>query len=181
MVNSMQLNKIMANPRYVWVSIALLIAVFGVIYLIISSGSQAVVKGDTIQVYYTGRLTNGTVFDSNVGRQPLNFTVGSGQLIKGFDEGVIGMKINETRNITIPVNEAYGEINPNLIINVPLNVFGNKTVSVGNVVTRTSNGQQYQGTVISINATDATINFNSPLAGKILIFNIRVVGIQKKQ
>ncbi|MGA3020757.1 MAG: peptidylprolyl isomerase [Candidatus Micrarchaeales archaeon] len=178
----MQPNKIMANQRNIWILIALIVGALVVVYLLVNSSSaQVVANGDTLQVYYTGRFTNGTVFDSNVGKQTFNFTVGANQLIMGFDRGVIGMKLNETRNVTVPPNEAYGEINQSLIVEVPLTAFGNQTVTAGMIVTRTSNGQRYQGTVLSTNAIDAVIDFNHPLAGKTLIFNIKVVGIKKKQ
>ena len=66
-------------------------------------------NGDTVDVFYTGTFTNGTVFDSNVGGQPLQFTVGSGQVIPGFDQAVLGMKLKESKTVTIPANDAYGQ------------------------------------------------------------------------
>ena len=153
-----------------------------VVYVAISNASTpTVAAGDTIEVYYTGTLTNGTVFDSNVGQQPLQFTVGSGQVIEGFDQGVIGMKLNQTKTITIPANQAYGEVNPDLIVTVPIKEFGNQSVTKGMAVTESANGQQLQGTVTAVNATNATIDFNSPLAGQTLIFKITIAGIQKSQ
>ncbi len=176
----------MTLPKSKYVPVAILIAillVLAVAYFAFFSSNATVptvVKGDTIGVYYTGTLTNGTVFGSNVGQQPLQFTVGSGQVIPGFDQGVIGMKLNQTRNLTIPANAAYGPINPALIIKAPLSQFKNRNVTVGMPVTETqSNGQQAQGTVIAVNSTTATINFNSPLAGQTLIFSIKVVKIQQ--
>ncbi len=157
------------------------IAVLAVIYMATSSASsQTVAPGDNISVYYTGTLTNGTVFDSNVGKQPLEFTVGSGEMIKGFDQGVVGMRLNQPKTITIPTNEAYGAVNPSLIINVPLSEFKNQTIGVGNTITETGNGQSAQGIVTSVNSTTATVDFNSPLAGQTLVFNITVVKIVKK-
>lgn len=178
----MEYKKIITKPLYFLIAIALLAVLFGAIYLIFGSNSIPVVAaGDTIKVYYTGTLTNGTQFDSDVGGNPLQFTVGSGQVIMGFDRGVIGMKLNETKTITIPANEAYGEINSQLIINVPLAKFGNQTVYVGMHVSEITNGQQLRGIVKAVNATTATIDFNHQLAGQTLIFNIKVVEIQKKQ
>lgn len=164
------------KPLYIVAVIAILI----VVYMGISYASVPVVAvGDSVSVEYTGTLTNGTVFDSSAGRGPLNFTVGSGQLIKGFDQGVVGMRLNEERNITIPANEAYGEVNPALIVQVPLPAFGNQTVKKGGFVARKLNGQQVQGVVTAVNATTVTVDFNSPLAGKTLIFKIKVVAIHK--
>lgn len=159
-----------------------LIVIIGAIYLVTSVNATPVVAtGDNVSVYYTGTLTNGTVFDSNVGKQPLQFTVGAGQLITGFDQGVIGMKLNQTKTITIPANQAYGPINPQMIVAVPLTQFGNNTVHVGNLITEVSNGQQYRGVITAMNATTAVVNFNSPLAGQTLIFKITIVSIQKKK
>ena len=144
------------------------------------SASQIVKPGDNVQVYYTGAFTNGTVFDSNIGSQPLNFTVGANEVIPGFDQAVIGMKINQTTTLTIPVAEAYGPVNASLIVSLPLKDFGNMTVGVGNVIIETTTtGQELRGTVVSLNTTNATLDFNSPLAGHPLVFTIRVVGIQK--
>jgi FKBP-type peptidyl-prolyl cis-trans isomerase len=74
-----------------------------------SAKNAAVVKtGDTVKVDYTGKLENGTVFDSSEGKQPLEFEVGAGQMISGFDKGVIGMKVGQTKTLTLPPEEAYG-------------------------------------------------------------------------
>jgi peptidylprolyl isomerase len=151
--------------------------------LVPSAGASVVAPGDTVQVYYTGTFTNGTVFGSNVGKQPLVFIDGANQLIEGFDQGVVGMGLNETKTITVPADEGYGEVNPNLIIQVPISEFknqtNNRTISVGmNVTTENSNGQQLQGIIKSVNATTVTVDFNPPLAGQTLIFSIKVVGIQ---
>ena len=76
-------------------------------------------KNDQIKVHYTGKLTNGEVFDSSVGREPLEFTVGAGQMIPGFDSGVLDMKLNEKKVIEIPSAEAYGEKREDLMQEVP--------------------------------------------------------------
>jgi len=174
-------HKSAGMRRYALIGVAAIVVVLAVVYLAASgAAAQTVAAGDNISVYYTGTLTNGTVFDSNVGKQPLVFTVGAGQMIPGFDQGVVGMKLNEPKTITIPANEAYGEVNPQLIITAPLSQFGNQTPSVGMIVTTVSNGQQIQGMVTAVNATNATVDFNPPLAGQTLIFNITVVKIQRK-
>jgi FKBP-type peptidyl-prolyl cis-trans isomerase 2 len=155
-----------------------IVVVIAAAYLVVSVPAAFVVStGDNVSVYYTGSFTNGTVFNSNVGQpQPFTFTVGANQVIPGFDQAVIGMKLNQTKNVTIPVDEAYGPVNQSLILHVPLSDFGNKTVTVGTIVTNTYG---YQGEVIAVNATNATVNFNPPLAGKTLVFSIRVVKISK--
>lgn len=162
--------------------IVVLLAILAAGYVLVSKASLPVVAvGDTIQVNYTGSFTNGTVFGSSAGGQPLNFTVGAGQLIPGFDQAVVGMKLHQRKTVTIPVDQAYGPVNPSLIIQVARSQFGNQTVQVGMTVTQTAqNGQQAQGIITAVNATNVTVDFNSPLAGQTLVFNITVVGIQKK-
>ena len=84
------------------IAAAFAVAVLIIVIYLEASNPPVVAKGDNISVYYTGRLVNGTVFDTNVGKEPLNFTVGAGQMIVGFDQGVIGMKLNQNKTITIP-------------------------------------------------------------------------------
>jgi len=178
------LQKIMAvKPVYVLAAVALVAALICLTYFAVEgAGASTVAAGDTVQVYYTGTFTNGTVFDSNIGGNVLQFTAGANQVIPGFDQGVMGMALDENRTLSIPANEAYGQVNPSLIIQVPLAQFGNQTVREGESITETSsaNGQQYRGTVTALNATTATVDFNSPLAGRTLIFRIKVVGISRK-
>ena len=159
-----------------------LVAVLATVYLAMNYIYVPIVAaGDTINVSYTGTFTNGTVFDSNVGKQPLVFTVGSGQLIKGFDSGVVGMRVNQEKTITVPANDAYGAINPALFVAVStdLPAFANQTPKVGMIMRRSVNGQVQQGVVTAVNATNVTIDFNPPLAGQILIFKIKVLAIKK--
>ncbi len=167
------------KPAYAIAMAIAAIAIIGLVYMATNSGAASgpvVTIGDNISVYYTGTYTNGTVFDSNAGKAPLNFTVGSGQLIKGFDDAVVGMKLNETKTVTIPANEAYGEANQSLIVAVPRSDFNNQTVTIGMIVS-TSRGAQ--GRVTAVNATNVTVDFNSPLAGQTLVFKITVVSIKK--
>ena len=171
-------GKYSVNTAYAAIAVVAILA--GVVLVLNATTVQAVAKGDNVSVYYTGTFTNGTVFDSNVGRAPLNFTVGAGQLITGFDNAVLGMTVGETKNVTIPMNEAYGPVNPAMIVSVALSVFGNSTITPGMTVTRTVNGQYFPGIVRSVNATNATIDFNSPLAGKDLVFKIELASIHKK-
>ena len=80
---------------------------------------QQVKSGDTVKVHYHGRLTDGTTFDSSEGREPLEFEVGSGNVIKGFDDGVMGMNVGAKKTINIPVDEAYGPRDPERIVEFP--------------------------------------------------------------
>ncbi|MGC8680213.1 MAG: FKBP-type peptidyl-prolyl cis-trans isomerase, partial [Candidatus Micrarchaeia archaeon] len=113
------------------------------------------------------------------GGAPLNFTAGSNQLIPGFSDAVIGMKVGQNKTVTLTPNEAYGYFNQSLVQKIPLSMFGNNatnSLKVGMVV-RTQTG--LEGFVIGLNNTIATVNFNPPLAGKTLIFNIKLVSINK--
>lgn len=171
----------MSNRKTALIAILVfvLIVVVGGVYLALHSASAQTVKtGDTVEVNYVGTFPNGTVFSSNQGQQPIQFTVGSGQMIQGFNNAVIGMKVNQTKTVTLPPSEAYGSENPALIEHVPIGVFGNQSVQVGMVATENTSGQVYQGTITQVNATNVTVNFNSPLAGQTLVFKITVVGIQ---
>ena len=133
--------------------------------------------GDHVNVTYTGTFTNGTVFDTNVNKTPLGFVVGSGEVIQGFDQAVVGMRVGQQKTVTIPANEAYGPINPALNVSIPLSQFGNQSVQTGMMVTGVSNGQEARGVVIAVNSTAAKVDFNSPLAGKTLIFTIKILSI----
>jgi len=141
-----------------------------------SANENVVEKGDTIEVFYTGTLDDGKVFDSNVGGNPLKFTVGSGELIKGFDEGVIGMKLNETKKISIKAEDAYGDKREELIVDVPSDNFGDADIKEGMGV-RTEDG--HEGTILSIGEKSVKVDFNPQLAGKDLNFEIKIASIKK--
>src|SRR5882757_10393717 len=84
---------------------------------------KQVKSGDTVKVHYHGRLTNGTTFDSSEGRQPLEFTVGSGMVIRGFDNGVLGMNVGDKKTVEIPVHDAYGPKDPQMVMDFPVDRF----------------------------------------------------------
>lgn len=153
------------------------VAIGAAYYFTIGSAYAAVVAaGDNVSVYYTGTFINGTMFGTNIGQSSLNFTVGAGQLIQGFDQGVIGMRVGQNKTITVPPSEGYGEVNQSLIVSLPISVFGNTTVYNGMMVT-SSTGQH--AIIIAVNTTNATVDFNPPLAGKTLIFHVQVIAIKK--
>lgn len=163
-------------------AVAVLLIVGAAYYLLAGSSSLVAAPGDNVSVYYTGTFTNGTVFDSNIGKQPFSFTIGANQVIPGFEQAVIGMGINQTKNVTIPPAEGYGEVNPQLIEQVPINAIGGQvstSIHVGSIITRVYNGQNVEGVVTSMNDTTATVDFNPPLAGQTLLFSIKVVAIKK--
>ncbi len=139
---------------------------------------QTVQKGDRIRVDYVGRLEDGTVFDQSAPEQPLEFTVGSGELIQGFDEGVIGMKKGETKTVSIPTEKAYGEKSEENIFEIEKTRFGadSNNLRVGMEVTAKTG---YTGMIAAIYDENILIDFNPPLAGKTLIFEITLREIVK--
>ncbi|MBI4154969.1 peptidylprolyl isomerase [Candidatus Woesearchaeota archaeon] len=140
---------------------------------------MAIKKGDRIKVEYTGSLEDGSVFDSNKGKDPLEFEVGSGQIIKGFDAAVIGMSKGEEKNIKIQSNEAYGEVNLKLIRKVPkeqINI--GREIKKGMILgMRLPNRQEIPARVSDISDKEITLDLNHILAGKVLNFKIKILEI----
>ncbi|NVJ85834.1 MAG: peptidylprolyl isomerase [Algoriphagus sp.] len=136
-------------------------------------------KGDTVAVHYTGKLEDGSVFDSSVNRQPLGFTLGDGNMIKGFDEAVHGMEVGDKKTVTIPAAEAYGERRDDMMIDVPrAQVPANINPEVGMQLTlQGGNGQPMPVTVTFVDEEKITLDANHQLAGKDLIFEIELVTI----
>ncbi len=136
-------------------------------------------KGDNIKVHYTGRLEDGTVFDSSEGRDPLEFTVGSGMVIPGFDNGVLEMNVGDKKTVDIPVDEAYGQASPENVIDFPKSNFPeDMEVEVGaQLYLNGQNGQPIPVVVKEIKEEAITLDGNHPLAGKDLIFDLELVSI----
>ncbi len=134
---------------------------------------------DKVKVHYTGKLTTGEVFDSSQGRAPLEFTVGGGQMIKGFDEAVNGMAVNEQKTVTIPSNEAYGDKNDALVQQIPKDQLpADMQPEVGQKLMATNDlGHQTQVLVTAVSEEAITIDANHELAGKDLVFDIELVEI----
>ena len=143
---------------------------------------QQVKKGDTVKVHYHGRLKTGETFDSSKDRQPLEFEVGSGSVIKGFDDGVTGMGIGEKKTINIPVEEAYGQKNPDMIIEMPKDRFPeNMELEVGmSLMMSNGEGQNFQVVIHEIHEESVVLDANHPLAGQDLIFDLELVDIVTK-
>ncbi|WP_407356138.1 peptidylprolyl isomerase [Methanolobus sp. WCC5] len=134
--------------------------------------------GDTIKIDYTGTLDDGTVFDSSANHdQPLEFTVGAGQVIPGFEEAVRGMEAGEEKTFRIEPAEAYGEHNPALAQSVPRSVIQcDMELTEGMMLmVGTTDGQQMPARISEISDENVTLDMNHPLAGKALTFNIKVV------
>ena len=135
--------------------------------------------GDTIRVHYTGTLEDGTVFDSSIGREPLQFTVGQGQMIHGFDKGVVGLNLSESKTITVPADLAYGPYREDLVQVVARDQFPpDSELEVGQMLQANQpNGQIILVTVTNVTDSDVTLDANHRLAGKNLTFEIQLVEI----
>ena len=140
---------------------------------------MAVQSGNTIKIHYHGRLSDGTTFDSSAGRSPLEFTVGSGSVIKGFDDGVQGMTVGEKKTVEIPFMQAYGPEDPSMIIEFPADRLPDDLKpEIGMQLNMNdSEGQQFPVVITEITAENIVLNANHPLAGKDLIFDLELVEI----
>lgn len=128
--------------------------------------------GDTVHIHYTGTLDDGTEFDSSRGREPLRFTLGSGQVVPGFDRAVDGMETGETKTVTIPAAEAYGEHDPENTLVVPAAQLP-PGVQVGDrLALTTPDGGQVPVTVVSVEDEGAMLDGNHELAGRDLTFEL---------
>lgn len=133
-----------------------------------------------VEVHYTGTLENGEVFDTSREREPLAFTVGAGQMIPGFEKAVRGMKLNETKKVTLPPEDAYGEVVPEMVQQVPLTQL---PPEIKPHVGQQLSSQMPDGRQIVVHVKDVAddhivIDANHPLAGESLTFEIEVVGIK---
>jgi FKBP-type peptidyl-prolyl cis-trans isomerase 2 len=140
---------------------------------------QQVKKGDTVKVHYHGKLTNGTTFDSSAGREPLEFEVGSGMVIPGFDEGVTGMVIGDKKTIHIPADQAYGQKEEHMIMEFPRDRFPADMVPEVGMQLNMSNGsgQNFPVVITEVRETAVVLDANHPLAGEDLIFDLELVSI----
>ena len=136
-------------------------------------------QGDVVRVHYTGRLTDGTQFDSSEGREPLEFTVGAGQMIKGFDDGVVGMNVGDKKILNISATEAYGERDEQAIIEFPAaNIPADMKLEPGMQLTlRNQHGQPVPVVVLEVQAEVVIMDDNHMLAGKELVFDVELVEI----
>jgi peptidylprolyl isomerase len=142
--------------------------------------SEQAKQGDTVRVHYEGRLTNGNVFDSSDGGDPLEFLVGSGQVIAGFDQGVLGMSVGDKKTIEIEADDAYGQRNDALKNTVPRDSI-NLDVEPqpgSNLVLQLPDGNEIPIAITEVTDDSITLDANHPLAGEKLIFDIEMVGIE---
>ncbi|HEX6212459.1 MAG TPA: peptidylprolyl isomerase [Methylomirabilota bacterium] len=139
---------------------------------------QQVKSGDTVRVHYTGTLSDGTVFDTSRDREPIEFVVGGGQVISGFDRAVEGMQPGEARTVTIPADEAYGQRRDELQVSVAKEQLPEGLdPSVGQQLQVSQGGQNFRVTVREVSEETVLLDANHPLAGETLTFQLELVGI----
>ena len=140
---------------------------------------EQVKKGDKVNVHYHGRLKDGSTFDTSAGREPLQFVVGAGQVIKGFDDAVVDMKLGDKKTVNIPVHEAYGERNDDMMMEYPISEFpADMKPEVGMELQMGDNsGNVFPVVITQVNGDVVLLDANHPLAGQDLIFDIELVSI----
>jgi FKBP-type peptidyl-prolyl cis-trans isomerase 2 len=140
---------------------------------------QQVKSGDKVRVHYHGKLRSGETFDSSEGREPLEFTVGSGQVIKGFDNGVMGMQVGDKKTVEITVDDAYGQKSEEMIVEFPRNQFPpDLDPQIGmQLMMNNGSGQSFPVSVTEVKEESVILDANHPLAGEDLIFDIELVEI----
>ena len=136
-------------------------------------------NGNKVKVHYTGKLTDGTIFDSSAEREPLEFTMGAQQMIAGFEQGVLGMATGEKKTVNIPSDEAYGPINDQLLVEMPYeDQLKEMDVKIGTELpAQLANGNQITVIVKEIKEATILVDANHPLAGKDLVFDIEIIEI----
>jgi len=137
-------------------------------------------NGDKVRVHYTGKFEDGDVFDSSEGADPLEFIVGIGQVIPGFDQAVVGMAIGESKAIVIPAPEAYGERNPDLVQTINREQFslGGIVPAVGMSIEMQTSEGSIPLVITELNEASVTLDANHPLAGRDLHFDLMLVAIE---
>lgn len=135
--------------------------------------------GDTVRIHYTGTLFDGATFDSSQGRDPLEFVVGSGQIIPGLDTALPGMSVGDKKTVEVPADQAYGHPDPNARQAVPrAEIPADIPLDLGTQLqVQTPQGQVMPVTVVDVTETEVTLDANHPLAGRDLTFAIELVAI----
>ncbi|MGF0537440.1 FKBP-type peptidyl-prolyl cis-trans isomerase [Agrobacterium sp. ES01] len=138
-------------------------------------------SGDTVRIHYIGSLTDGTTFDSSRGRDPLQFQVGSGQIISGLDREIDGMELGAKQTVTVPADDAYGQRDPNRVQTVPRAAIAPEVSLEPGLQLQ---AQSAAGTPVTVVVTEVadetvTVDANHPLAGQDLVFEVELVEIVK--
>jgi peptidylprolyl isomerase len=135
--------------------------------------------GDTVSVHYTGKLADGSIFDSSAGEEPLIFTLGEGELIEGFEEGILGMSVGEKKTVTVAPEKAYGEPSDDMWLEVPLSEMpADLELNIGDELELTNEEDEPMIVIVSELSDDTvTLDGNPPLAGETLTFELELVAI----
>jgi FKBP-type peptidyl-prolyl cis-trans isomerase 2 len=134
--------------------------------------------GNVVSVHYTGKLTDGEMFDSSEGREPLTFQMGSGQIIPGFETALVGKNVGDKVTINIQPDDAYGQVREDLIVKVEKSQMPGEVYEGMSLQAQAEDGQAINVTVKEVYADHVMIDGNHPLAGKELFFDIEVVSVQ---
>lgn len=138
---------------------------------------MAAKTGDTVKVHYKGTLDDGTVFDSSEGREPIEFKVGAGQVIAGFEDAVQDLEVGQSKTVTISAENAYGEHHEEGVLKMPLDRFPEKP-EIGYMVELSApDGSRRPATITAVDDESVTLDLNHPLAGKALTFKIELVEV----
>src|ERR1700761_4247374 len=140
---------------------------------------QTVKNGDTVRVHYHGKLEDGSTFDTSEGREPLEFTVGSGQVIKGFDDAMLDMTPGDKKTVEIPVEHAYGEKNDDMMMEYPLSEFPADMKPEPGMELHMSDdeGNVFPVVIAEVHEDSVVLDANHALAGKDLVFEIELISI----
>jgi FKBP-type peptidyl-prolyl cis-trans isomerase 2 len=140
-------------------------------------------KGDKVKINYTGKLEDGKVFDSSEGREPLEFEVGSGKVIPGFDKAVEGMDLNEEKTFTLKSEEAYGPVRKEMVQEFPRDKLPKEPEpKEGMMLLLTApDGRQMPAKIVKVSEDKVSVDLNHPLAGKDLTFEVKVVGVNEPE
>ncbi len=136
-------------------------------------------SGDTVKVHYTGKHEDGQIFDTSQEREPLEFVLGAGQMIKGFEKAVLGMSVGAEKTITLKPEEGYGEVNPEMVFPVKRqDIPDTVQLQIGTQLSaQTAQGQSIQVVVKEIGDEEVLLDANHPLAGKNLVFELHLVEV----
>lgn len=141
---------------------------------------QTATRGDTVTVHYTGTLDSGEVFDSSRGGEPLEFRIGAGQVIAGFDRAVEGLAVGQSREVRLDPAEAYGPVQDNLIVDVPPEQFPDDVEpAVGQQIqVQVAPGQNHVARITAVGEEAVRLDLNHPLAGEALTFDVELVAVR---
>jgi len=141
-------------------------------------------QGDTVKVHYVGKLENGDEFDNSYKREePIQFDAGTGRMIKGFDEGIMGMSVGDKKTLTLSPEQAYGDRMDRAIMPIPKSNFPEDfQINVGEMVEGTNeNGMPMRAVVMGVDGDNVILDFNHPLAGQTLIFDIEIMEVNTNE